>query len=103
MLTENHLTDLVVTSPCALIKYYQWNIAANGEPLNIIFKKTISNGSKASKISADTSFSILRKTLKKQCSFTAGMLLQKEEYLLKWFFAIMQVMGLCTINFARQA
>jgi len=65
MLTENHLTDLVVTSPCTLIKYYQWNIAANGEPLNIIFKKTISNGSKASKISADTSFSIFEEDLEK--------------------------------------
>jgi PAS domain S-box-containing protein len=47
MLTENHNADILLISPRALINYWRWNIAANGEPLNIVFKKTISYVNKA--------------------------------------------------------
>src|SRR4051812_28744759 len=65
MLTEKHLTNSIVISPDSLLKYYQWNISANGEPLNIIFKKTISKGSKTSERSADSGFSIFEEDLEK--------------------------------------
>jgi PAS domain S-box-containing protein len=41
MLTENHITEEPVVSPQSFVNYWRWNIAANGEPLNIIFKKKI--------------------------------------------------------------
>ncbi|MEP6844928.1 MAG: hypothetical protein ABI861_02965 [Panacibacter sp.] len=42
MLTHNHVAETLPVSPGTFTDYFHWNIRANGQSLNSVFKKTIS-------------------------------------------------------------
>ncbi|QEC67863.1 PAS domain S-box protein [Panacibacter ginsenosidivorans] len=65
MLTENLVDETRFISPETFVNYLRWNIAANGEPLHTVFRKTISHIHNASEKSAEQAYLILKDDLKK--------------------------------------
>jgi len=65
MLTENHHLDSLLPFTGTLVKYQPLNLLANGEPLNIIFKKVIANVYKNSEVYTDVNIRIFEEDLKK--------------------------------------
>jgi PAS domain S-box-containing protein len=64
MLTENLVAETLFTSPETFLNYWRWDIAANGEPLHIVFRKTISCIRNAREKSAELAYLILKDDLK---------------------------------------
>lgn len=64
MLTENHSTEILPVSLQTFVNYRSWSIAANGEPLNIIFKKKITSFAASSERTLATGYTILKEDLR---------------------------------------